>query len=145
MLTSNWMASPGSWSMHALWNTAQREYFLLRWYLWKKNAIPYLKELGSCFNSLKNMWGFLLSDWYITASRHETNWYSIEFNSVQFNSTLFIWHLLRSRFSLGALQKPRGWPLRQEQLQEKLSFNRKKPVVGPGSHGWGTLLLMTKE
>lgn len=56
------------------------------------------------------------------------------------NLSLFIYLLLKSRVSQGALQKPRIWPPNKHQWQEKLPFNWKNPWVEPAGdccfHGW---------
>lgn len=45
--------------------------------------------------------------------------------------------------SLGVLHNPRPWPTTSNSGKKRVSFNRKKPCEGPGSHG-GTVLLMVK-
>lgn len=46
--------------------------------------------------------------------------------------------------SLGVLHNPRAWPTTSNSGKERVSFNRKKPSEGPGSHR-GTVLLMVKD
>lgn len=46
---------------------------------------------------------------------------------IQFNSSLYIKHLLRSKLSRGALQKSRALTPNKQESQGKTTFNRKKP------------------
>lgn len=46
--------------------------------------------------------------------------------------------------SLGVLHNPRAWPTTSNSGKKRVSFNRKKPCEGPGSHR-GTVLLMIKD
>lgn len=63
---------------------------------------------------------------------------------LDFSFLFHIKHLLLSEMSLGVLHNPRAWPTTSNSGKERVSFNRKKPCEGPGSHR-GTVLLMVKD